>query len=435
MRKVCCVLLCFCIMIMSGIFVFAEGENGPDIRSTSAILIHEGSGRVFYEKDADAKAYPASTTKIMTALLAAENLDPQAVLTASETAIDIDRDGSNIGVLNGEEMTVEQYLYGLLVASANDAANVLAEAVAGDIPSFVEKMNARAAELGMTGTHFVNAHGYHDANHYTTARDLSKLAIEVMKHDLLRTIVGTTQYEIPPTNKYLETRILSNGNCLVNPYRNHRYVYEGAAGIKTGHTSDAGSCLVSYAKRNGIGFFCVTLNAPVEYEGNFSFLDSIALFNHGYNNYSLKAISDINEIVSVHEVKWAKGNDQVILSAKEPLEVLLPKRYDSDKLTKEVFTEERIAAPVKQGDVLGRLVYSYDGQEIGSVDLVATKDVKRSILKMIFSTLWGLIFNAWVITPLAIIVAILLLRRWAELKRQRKERERRRQEARRNFYR
>ena len=173
----------------------------------------------------------------------------------------------------------------------------------------------------------------------------------------------------------------------------------------------------------------------MEYEGNFSFLDSIALFNHGFNNYALKAISDINEIVSVHEVKWSKGDEQVIISAKEPLEVLLPKRYDGDKLTKEVFTEERIVAPVKKGDVLGRLVYSYDGQEIGSVDLIATKDVKKSVLKMIFSTLWNVIFNAWVITPLAIIVAILLLRRWAEIKRARKERERRRNEARRNFYR
>ena len=435
MRKVSCIVLCFCVMMMSCISVFAESANGPDIRSASAILLDEEGSRVFYEKNADAKAYPASTTKIMTALLAVENLDSQAVLTASETAIDIDRDGSNIGLLNGEQMTVEQYLYALLVASANDAANVLAEAVAGDIATFVEKMNERAAELGMTGTHFVNAHGYHDENHYTTARDLSRLAIEVMKHDLIRQIVATGMYEIPPTNKYAEPRIMANNNSLVNPYRDHRYVYEGAAGIKTGHTSDAGSCLVSYAKRNGVGFFCVTLNAPVEYEGNYSFLDTIALFNHGFKNYSLKTISDINEIVSVREVKWAKGDEQVVLSAKAPLEVLLPKQYDNEKLTKEIFAEENIKAPVKKGDVLGRLIYSYDGQKVGSVDLVATKDVKRSFTKMVFSTLWGLIFNAWVITPLAIIVAILLLRRWAEIKRERKERERRRQESRRNFYR
>lgn len=435
MRKVSCIVLCFCIIIGCCVGVFAESAKGPDIRSTSAILLHEESGRIFYEKNADAKAYPASTTKIMTALLAVENLDPQTILTASETAIDIDRDGSNIGLLNGEQMTVEQYLYALLVASANDAANVLAEAVAGDISSFVEKMNARAAELGMSGTHFVNAHGYHDENHYTTARDLSKLAVAVMEHDLLRQIVGTGMYEIPPTNKYTEPRIMANNNSLVNTYRDHRYVYEGAAGIKTGHTSDAGSCLVSYAKRNGVGLFCVTLNAPVEYEGNYSFLDSIALFNHGFNNYSLKTISDINEIVSVREVKWAKGDEQVVLSAKDPLEILLPKQYDSEKLTKEVYAEENIKAPVKQGDILGRLVYSYDGEKVGSVDLVATKDVKRSVAKMIFSTLWGLIFNVWVITPLAFIVFILLLRRWAEIKKERKERERRRQESRRNFYR
>jgi len=434
-RKISCVVLCFCLIIMSFCNVFAEGENGPEIRATSAILLHEGSGRVFYEKNADAKMYPASTTKIMTALLAVENLDMQAVLTASETAIDIERDGSNIGILSGEEMTVEQYLYALLVASANDAANVLAEAVAGDIPSFVEKMNARAAELGMTGTHFMNAHGYHNENHYTTARDLAKLSTQVMEHDLIRQIVSTALYEIPPTNKYKETRVLSNSNSMVNPYRNHRYVYDGAAGIKTGHTSDAGACLVSYAQRDGVGLFSVVLNAPVEYDGNYSFLDTIALFNHGFNDFSLKTISDINEIVSVREAKWAKGDGQVVLSAKEPMEVLLPKQYDQEKLTKEVFVEEYLEAPVKKGDVLGRLVYFYDGEEVGNVDLIAQKDVEKSTAKMVFSTLWSWIFNAWVITPLAIIVAFLLLRRYAEAKKERKERERRRNEARRNFYR
>ena len=289
-------LLTLCILLTSVLSVGAEPltEGGPDIKSTSAILVEAQSGRVVYEKEADAKAYPASTTKIMTALLAVENLDPATVLTASETAIQIDRDGSNMGILSGEELTVEQLLYGLLVHSANDAANVLAEAVAGEISAFVDQMNIRAAELGMTGTHFVNTHGYHDEEHYTTARDLLKLATCAMENELFRKVVATGTYEIPPTNKYKEPRILSNSNCMVNPLRDHRYAYIGAAGIKTGHTSDAGACLVSYAERKGVAFYCVTLNAPVEYEGNYSFLDTIALFDHGFNNFSYKTAPEMN---------------------------------------------------------------------------------------------------------------------------------------------
>ncbi|MGN1059919.1 MAG: D-alanyl-D-alanine carboxypeptidase family protein [Clostridia bacterium] len=432
MRKIT-VLLLFFILLSTG-YGAAAKEGGPEIKSASAILMQADTGRIMFEKDADAKAYPASTTKIMTALLAIENLDPAATLTVSETAIQIDRDGSNMGLLKDEVLTVEQLLYGLLVHSANDAANVLAEAVAGDIAAFVDQMNARAAELGMTGTHFVNAHGYHDEEHYTTARDMLKLASCAMGNPLFRTIVATATYEIPPTNKYKEPRILSNNNSLINPMRERRYVYSGAAGIKTGHTSNAGSCLVSYAERKGLAYYCVTLNAPVDSTGNYSFLDSIALFDYGFNDFSLKTVSDANEIVATREVKWGKGDEQAILYAKEPLAVLLPNAYDKEKLTVENTTEEHIVAPVKKGDILGRMEYFYDGVSVGSVDLVASRDVPRSYFKMIFGTLWNLIFNVWVITPLAVVVLILILRSMREAKKQRLAREQRRQQIRRSFY-
>lgn len=433
MRKLTILLLFFTLLLSTG-YKSAAKEGEPEIKSASAILMQADTGRIMFEKAADAKAYPASTTKIMTALLAIENLDPTATLTVSETAIQIDRDGSNMGLLKDEVLTIEQLLYGLLVHSANDAANVLAEAVAGDIASFVDQMNVRAAELGMTGTHFVNAHGYHDEEHYTTARDLLKLASSAMENPLFRTIVNTATYEIPATNKYKEPRILSNNNSLVNPMRERRYVYSGAAGIKTGHTSNAGSCLVSYAERKGLAYYCVTLNAPVDYTGNYSFLDSIALFDYGFNAFSLKTVSNANEIVATRDVKWGRGNEQAILYAKEPLAVLLPNGYAKEKLTTENTTEEHIVAPVKKGDILGRMEYFYDGVSVGSVDLVASRDVPRSYFKMIFGTLWNLIFNVWVITPLALFVLILILRSMHEAKKQRLARERRRQQIRKSFY-
>ena len=213
MRKITLLFVTF-ILIFSTLPISAAEDSAPEIQSTSAIMMQAGTGRIMYEKDPDAKAYPASTTKIMTGLLAVENLDPKTELTVSESAIQIDRDGSNMGLLKDEVLTVEQLIYGLLVHSANDAANVLAEAVAGNIPAFVDKMNVRAAELGMDHTHFVNTHGYHDDEHYTTARDLLKLAVEAMKNDLFRQVVATATYTIPPTNKYPEERILSNNNSL-----------------------------------------------------------------------------------------------------------------------------------------------------------------------------------------------------------------------------
>ncbi len=427
------ILFLICMLLLQSFSVFAEVKQ-PDIESTSAILVQEGTGRIMYEKDADKKAYPASTTKVMTAMLAIENLDPAATLTASETAVQIDRDGSNMGILAGEVLTVEQLLYGLLVHSANDAANVLAEAVSGDIPAFIDLMNKRAEELGMTGTHFMNAHGYHDPEHYTTARDMMKLVQKAMENDLFRTIVATPTYEIPPTNRYEEIRYLSSNNALLNPMKGHRYIYEGAQGIKTGHTSDAGYCLTSYVNRKGVGYYCVTMNAPVNETGSYSFIDSIALYDYVFKGFAMQTVADTNEIVSTRDVKWAKGDEHAILSAKVPLEVLLPKQFDKDKLTQEVYTEEKIVAPIKKGDILGRLEYFYDGESVGSVDLVASRDVSRSFLKMIFQTLWSVIFSVWVMVPLALIVLVLILRSVAESKRQRREREKRRQQFRRDFY-
>lgn len=432
MKKVTSLFLIL-LLTFTGVVGFAE-ENVPQVASKSAILVQEGTGRILFEKNADEKVYPASTTKIMTAVLALEALKPTDVLTASEEAIQIDRDGSNMGILYREELTVEQLLYGLLVHSANDAANVLAEAVSGTIPAFIEEMNAKAQELGMTDTHFVNTHGYHDPDHYTTARDMVKLSMYAMQNELFRTIVATPTLEMAPTNRYEEIRYLSSNNALLNPMKGYQYIYEGAKGIKTGHTKDAGYCLASYAERNGLGFFCVTMGSEVDYEGNDSFIDTIHLFDYGFEGFKLQTVSNTNEIVATKEVKWGKGDDQAVLSAKELLEVLLPRDYDKDKLTQEIYVEERLVAPVEKGDILGRAEYFYDGQSVGSVDLVATRRVPRSIFKMVFQTLWQVIFNVWVMVPLAVLVLVLILRSMYEARKQRLARERRRQQFRKDFY-
>lgn len=415
----------------------AETETAEDelgLKSEAAILVHYDSGMTIYEKNADKKLYPASTTKIMTAILAIENLSLDSVLTASETAINIDRDGSNIGILNGEQLTVEQLLCALLVHSANDAANVLAEAVSGTIEDFVVLMNKKAADLGMTGTNFANAHGYHDDNHYTTARDLSILASYAMKNAKFAEIAAIPNMELPPTAKYAEVRHLSSNNMLINPLKGSKYIYEGAKGIKTGHTEKAGYCLASMVERNGVSYICVTMNSPIDFEDNHSFKDSITLYEYAFANYKVKTISQDDEIVATAPVKWAKGGKQAILTAKEPLRLLLPADFDTNELTTSLKIPEKVKAPVNKGDTIGSIEYFYNNESLGTVELMATEDISRSFIRMVFGTIFGIIFSPWVVGTVVVLIVLLFIVRTYNIRKRRKMREMRRLKSRRDFY-
>lgn len=434
-KKINCLILLFilCLTAVSPLQIFAEESKGPEISSEAAILIDYKSGRVLFEKNADKKTYPASTTKIMTAILALENLELDSVLTASEKAIDIDRDGSNIGILAGEKFTVDQLLYALLVHSANDAANVLAEGVSGTIEDFVSLMNKKAGELGMKNTNYRNPHGYHDENHYMSARDLSVLSAYAMKNEKFAEIVSTPTYELPPTEKYPNTRLLSSNNMLINPTKGTKYIYKPAKGIKTGHTEDAGYCLASFAEQNNASYLCVTMNAETDEDDNYSFVDTIALFKYGFENYKMTTISNEGDVLATVPVKWAKGSKHAILTTKDAIEILLPTSFSEDALVTNMSFSEKIKAPVKKGDVLGSIEYSFEDNSLGVVDLVATEDIERSYMKMIFGTVFDIIFSAWVMIPLFTIAFLLLLIRTYNLRRRRKKKEMMRRQNRKNF--
>lgn len=424
------VVLCCCLF-----FVLTEGvafaENEPNVVSESAFLIDYNTGRVLFEKNPDKKLYPASTTKIMTGILAIENLNLDTVVSISQTAIDVDRDGSNMGLLQGEEISISDLIYGLLVHSANDAANALAENVSGTIEDFVTKMNFKAKELGMENTNFINAHGYHHDDHYTTAKDLAILCRYAMKNDVFRQVVSTPQYQIPPTNKYKEVRYLTSNNALINPNKGRTYLYSPAKGIKTGHTSMAGACFTSFAEEDGLELIAVVMKAPSSGD---SFKDTISLFKYGFSEYSFSEIANTSEVICTTEIKWAKGSGHAVVNATEPLSVLLPKNYESEKLTKEFLLSEEIKAPVFCGDVIGEMVYKYDGEEVGRVNLTVSEDAKRSAFKMIFGTIFKYVVNKWVMIPLGIIVVFLLVRRAIAIKKAEEMRRRRKNYNRRNFY-
>lgn len=433
-KKIKSIALCMLagIMLLSFTSVSAEGKE-PSISSEAAILVDYNSGRVILEKNADEKQYPASTTKIMTAILAIENLDYKDVLTASQEAVDIDRDGSNMGILVGERFTVEQLLYGLLVHSANDAANVLAEGVAGSISDFVIMMNGKAKELGMTNTNFVNAHGYHDDDHYMSARDLSILSIYAMRNEKFKVIAATPTYELPPTEKYTQVRHLSSNNMLINSQRGAKYIYSPAKGIKTGHTEDAGYCLSSFAEKDGVSLVCVTMKAKVDETDNYSFRDTINIFEYAFKNYKVQTISDVGELLATASVKWARGKNQAVLTTEKAVETLLPVDFEKADVETRINVSEKVTAPVKKGDVLGSIEYVYEGDSLGVIDLVATENIGRSFLEMIFGSIFDFIFSIWVMGPLCVIVIVLLIVRSYNMRKKRKLRALKRRKDRENF--
>lgn len=388
---------------------FAASEP-PHIISEGAILIDADSGRVLFEQNADNRLYPASTTKIMTAVLALENLQLDSVAAASYDAVmSIPAGGSNMGIMEGEQLTVEQLLYGMLVASANEACNVVAEYMCGDVDSFVVKMNEKARELGMSNTKFLNPHGLHSPEHYTTARDMAILARYAIQYDKFREIVSTARYTIEPTNKYTTQRVLTNTNYLVSTYQNASYYYPNATGIKTGYTTQAGNCLVSSASKSSTNLIAVTLNAKPQTGAIYSFIDSKALFEYGFENYKTRSIAVPGEIIAEAKVKEGRGADVVTLEAKEELDGLLPADADTANVTKTVTLNENIIAPISVGDVLGRAVYTYDGYELGSVELVSTMEVKRDYFIFIMNRIFGFFNLLWVKIPLLILIALILV--------------------------
>ncbi len=254
--------------------------QAPDIFSETAVVIEESTGTVLYDKGMNELRYPASTTKILTTLLALEQKPMTDVVTFTETGVrDVFPGSSNIGMQLGEQLTMEQCLYAIMLKSANEVATQVAEYVGGTEAAFVDQMNQRAQALGCVNTHFTNANGWHNDDHYTTAYDLALIAREAMKNEEFMKITGALSYEIPPTNMNSESRPLSSHQALLFP---GDYYYEGCLGGKPGNTDEGGSSLVTYAERNGIRLICVVMKAT---DGGESAVDTISLLDYCYNNF------------------------------------------------------------------------------------------------------------------------------------------------------
>ncbi len=409
------------------------GENGRPILNENecAILVNTLNGEVMFEQNSNERVYPASTTKIMTALLTLEAIERGEInlnssfLIMPEMLVDLPADGSSMLLKEGEAMTVEQLLQGLLVQSGNDAAQALAIVVCGDIPTFVQRMNDKAAELELTGTNYVNPHGLHDDNQYTTAADLAKLTAEAMKNKTFREIVSTAKVVIPATDK-TSTRTFISTNGLLSTLRYGNYYYPNAVGVKTGHTSQAGYCLVAAAREGDLEVISVLMKGGGEDDRH---LDSRNMLKYALDNNKAVTAVKKGDMISEIKVKFGSGTDHTTLSVDSDILVTIPEDASPDDLVLEPQTAEYIAAPVNAGDEIGTVNVVLDGNVVGSGTLIADNGVKRhplGFLMQFFSFIWSFTAVRVIVIVLAAALLIFIVYMIVNIRRNIKIAERRR---------
>jgi D-alanyl-D-alanine carboxypeptidase (penicillin-binding protein 5/6) len=310
--------------------------------------------------------YPASTTKILTAIIAIEKGNLNDIVTASDNVTKID--GNSIFLSPGEQLTLEQLLYALLLESANDAAIAIAEHIGGSIENFAKMMNEKAKEIGAYDSHFVNPNGLPDENHYSTPYDMALIARYAMQNPEFRKIVTTIHYQIPPTNKFDKVRDLWLSNRLIKPSSFH---YEGADGVKTGYTVAAGQVLVASATRDGHRLISVIMGD----QGTNIWTDTIKLLDYGFQNFTLVKKTEKGEVVTY--IDLGKSHFKLPLIAKEDFYYEVPKGQENSIET-QIILNKNINAPINKGDTLGYIKYTLNEKEIGTNPLIATESVYKN---------------------------------------------------------
>ncbi len=390
----------------------AAWVTDPDVEAKAALLIDRKTGAVLYALNEHDELYPASLTKIMTCLLVLEAVDEGRLtlsqeITATPTALEgLAEDGSTAGIEAGETLTVEELLYCLMVVSANEAGAILAEKISGTVESFVDRMNAKARELGCENTHFMNPHGYHDSQHYTSAWDLYLITKAALEHPMFMTVCDASSHIVPATNLSPE-RQLNNTNFLIRSGR--EYYNPDVHGVKTGSHSQAGNCLVSTAQHASMDLLCVILGADrIQDEKGiwwtYSFVYTDKLYNWAFDNFSYQVILKEDDVAGEAPVSLS-STDHVTLRPERAVELLLPKGVELEELEKTLTLKSDPAeAPIAEGDVLGTMTITLDGEELAEVDLLAFTNVEASRLRV----LWRDVKQFFSTTAAKVVLGVLL---------------------------
>lgn len=377
MKKVICFFICVCFM-MHSVVVFAESNTDLGLNAKSAILMEKSTGNILYESNPDERLPIASVTKVMTMLLIMEAVDSGKIslddmVTVSENAMSYG--GSTMFLETGEQLTVNDMLKGIAVASANDGCVAMAEHLAGSESAFVDMMNEKAKKLGMENTHFMNTNGLDEDDHYSSARDVAIMSRELMKHE---TIFNYTSI-------WMDT--LRGGKFqLANTNKLIRF-YDGANGLKTGSTSKALCCLSAAAKRNDMQLIAVVLGAPTSAE---RFASAKSLLDYGFANYAVN--TQITAGDEVQKIAVEKGVDKEVGVVAGDSCSTLVKKGQEDNITKEIKIDETITAPIEAGQKIGTMTISRDGEVIADIDLNASSAVEKKGIGLIIKDFFATIF-------------------------------------------
>lgn len=391
MKKLKIIFFIFIFLMQFIIFISPSYADSDNLKTycPSCILIEANTGKILYEKNSNDVRFPASTTKIMTAILTVENCNLDDVATVSHNAVySIPYDYTHASLKEGEELTIEQLLYALMIPSANDAAIVLAEHISGSVEEFAKLMNKRAEELGCKNTHFVNPNGIHSKDHTSTSYDLALMGKFAMQNSIIRKIVSTTQFTLSATNKYSKTdRIFNNSNDLLNTYS--KYYYEGTTGVKTGYTGEAGNCIIASAKKNNLEVILVVLGGESTNTGlSQRYLDCKTLFDYAFNNYSLKTLNEKNAVLKQITVRGATEETQNLnVLIKDKIEIFSENSADLSSLEPEITLDENLMAPISANSAIGKITYNYDGQTYSSDLIAETQVLSSDFLPLLFRIL------------------------------------------------
>ncbi len=399
------------LILISFLLNITRINADPIVGGPAAILIDAKTGRVLYERNADTKMYNASTTKIMTGILALENtrLD-EVVIAGKNPSTSIERGSSQIYILPDEELTMEQLMYALMLQSANDAAVAIAERISGSVADFAVLMNKKAKELGANNTNFVNPHGLHSDEHYSTARDLALIAKYCMQNEMFRKLVSTYSYSIPATNKQEERPYIRNSNKLIND-KGKEY-YEFATGIKTGYTTKSKHCLVSGAKKDGMELIAVVLGT----DKNFLYPDIVNMFEYGFANY--ESINAVQKDQIVTYITIQSTGKKINLLAEESFDITILKD-GQEKLVPVLDVVENAAPPISRGQVLGKVNFMLGDNLIKSVNLYSEEDysIPKLTEKVKESFSWKWVY--WVVGAFLVLRTIITINKLKKKKSKR----------------
>ena len=406
-------VIVICLSVLSSLFMGINANAaspGFEIPAKYAYLVNTDTGTVVYEKNGDEKAYPASLTKIMTAIIALEktqNLDIMDVKAPAYIFNEFYGIGvSNAEIARGEVFTMRELLYALMLNSACEAASIIADHVGGgDIQIFVDMMNDKAQEIGAVNTHFTNAHGLFDEDQYTTPHDMYLIVKYAMSVPGFMEIASTKNYTIEQNELRTQKNLVHTNRML---FSTSSYYMPEMSGIKTGTLEESGRNLVTTASSDGYNYICVIMGG--EYSDSASHYKSTqALYEWAFENFRVKTLIDTKRTVAEVEVKLSSQTDHVLLKPAESVTALVPVNIESSSVVLQIETPDFVKAPIKSGDVIGKGTVLLLGEEVATIDLIAIEDIERSTLLHIADSLLNVMKSGWFALGAIAFVALLVI--------------------------